>query len=242
MKNRLYMAVLVFGVLGIFILSYKVPAERFRWEDERQIKNLSENDEKEVSFQKKEELSLRDKFNIIYSDEENVSSTPIIMHISFDEKDELDKKGKAILEELMVLMILTRDDDYVMEYVQKELYMEVTDSVNIVIVYSFAFSDSEGNRVMMDMDGDTGKVLGFMERRKDLDSDIQKKARKYVDYLGGNYLGLQPGYFNSEDDLLEKLIFEIGGQSIEYYIINNEYIPYYKFGVMPVSYAAYDSN
>lgn len=127
---------MVLLVIGIFVLSYWIPGERFRWEDEQQLKNISESDEKEVSFQKVNELSLKDKFNIIYSvyDED---SGPVGMHISDDERVELDEKGKSVLSELMECGILVRDDDYVMDTVGKELYMEVTDSVDIVICIFF---------------------------------------------------------------------------------------------------------
>lgn len=240
MRNKLHFLILILGVIGIFVLSYRIPEERFRWEDERQIENLAESDEKEVSFQKINELSLADKFDIIYPKVSGFSE-PIDMYISVDEKEELDEKGKSVLNELMQCGILVRDDNYVMDTVQKELYMEVTDSVNIVILYSFYFSDSEDNAVWINMDSDTGKVMGFMEIRQDADMDIERKAKKYVDYLGGNYLGLDNFY--ADDSEFKRLAFQIEGQLIYYFIMQYPYKPiYYKFGIVPVVMGYYDAD
>ena len=240
MRNKLHFLILILGVIGIFVLSYRIPEERFRWEDERQIEKIAESDEKEVSFQKINELSLADKFNIIYPKGDEFNE-PIGMYISDNEKEELDKKGKSVLNELMQCGILVRDDDYVIATVQKELYMEVTDSVNIVIIYTFYFSDLEDNIVRINMDSDTGKVMGFMETRQDADMDIERKAKKYVDYLGGNYLGLNNFY--ADDILFKKLSFQIEGQVIDYFITHYPYKPiYYRFGIVPFVMGYYDTD
>lgn len=229
MKNRLKFVILILGVIGIFFLSYFIPEERFKWEDNNQVKNISEIDEKDVSFKKVDELSLYDKFNIIYNinGEYNV---PVIMKLSDDEKDELTQKAKSVLEEFMTLGIIVRDDNYFIENVEKKLYMDVTDSVNIVILYSVLFFDTEGNELAMDIDGDSGTVMGFMEERQDEDTDIEKKAEKYVDYLGGSYMSLDKYYY--DDVELYNLGFHIDGKPINYTIRQGPYRPiYYIFGV-----------
>lgn len=100
-------------------------------------------------------------------------------------------------------------------------------------MYFFHFTDSEYNTVSINMDSDTGKAMRFMEKRQDADMDIERKAKRYVDYLGGEYLGMDNLY--AEDSEFKRLAFQIEGQAVEYFIMHSPYKPiYYNFGIMPV--------
>lgn len=231
MKNKVQFVIMIIGVIGIFVLSYQFPKERFKWQDERQVKNVSEIDEEMVSFQKNNNLSLIEKLKIIYSDT-NSYADKVSMNMSRDEVNELKEKGKSWLSELMGQGILVLDDNYTMSEVSKKLNMEVADSVKIVITYYLYFTDNEENAVTLMVDGDSGKVLGFYERRQDADMDMEGKAKKFVEYLGGNYMELSRFYYEYYYEDTYRLDFEIDGQLMYYYIGVNPYKPIsYDFGI-----------